>query len=201
MTNLKENSNIDFLPDAFKKEVKVAGSGVGYISKKGLGRLAGVSPRSWGRGGSIFTDKVDQSITAKGFEGGSIISENGVTDIIATIVLEHYAFDAGQRCTEAARNIFRLLANTGLRQMIHFAAGWKPAEAIASPEPEKKFTCPRTIEDALDIIWLQKDEIHRLMLALNSKKFTRCPSILALLPTANYAIALSLVLDAIAPMP
>jgi hypothetical protein len=52
---------------------------------------------------------------------------------VCLAILEYYAFDAGGNCTTEARDNFRLLAGSKLREMIYSQVGYDPTRRIADP--------------------------------------------------------------------
>jgi hypothetical protein len=48
---------------------------------------------------------------------------------VCLAVLEYYAFDAGANCQTEARDNFRILAGTKLREMIYAQVGYDPSGA------------------------------------------------------------------------
>jgi hypothetical protein len=119
---------LELLPNDFRKEIKVDGDGIGYISKRGVGRLADIDYRSWGRGDSIFTQKIDQYLTQQGFDVTAFSAKQGILDQAAALVIKYYAYKNGDRCTVQAEKMDLLLTSVGIRQMIHLATGWKATE-------------------------------------------------------------------------
>ena len=66
------------LPESIAKEFTVDEHGKGYVSRRGIARLSGVSRQSWGQGGSFFNKEIDEMLTPHGFDGGSIKSDSGI---------------------------------------------------------------------------------------------------------------------------
>jgi hypothetical protein len=121
-------NDLDFLPEDFRKEVKVNADGIGYISKRGLGRLVGIDYRSWSQGDSIFNKKIDQYLTQHGFEVTVFLTSFGILDKAAAFVIKWYAHKAGENKTTKAETLDAFLSSMQLRDMIHRATGWKPVE-------------------------------------------------------------------------
>lgn len=136
----------DLFPVA-EKDVDGIGMGVlsdgrPYLNQRGLAALCGVKNAHIGTISSQWND-VEQKprITAiKNILGKSNYSsgtahieviKNGVVNYcypaeICLAVLEYYAFDAGQNCQPEARDNFRLLAGSKLRELIYSQLGYDP---------------------------------------------------------------------------
>lgn len=130
--------------DTVKKEFSVTERGIASVSKKGLGRLCGVSDRSWFHKTRyyLFNKKLDEyivkklnlgaiqnkqqlleTLTNKGLIGSS---KNGysITDVLADIVIKFYAYKAGSDCTEIAEQVQDVLGSIGFRSFVHDLTGW-----------------------------------------------------------------------------
>lgn len=117
----------------YEKELHTDPDGKGYVSKKGLARLCGTSRGSWGRGGRMFNERIDEALASKGFLGDRIETEKGIPDYVATLVIEYYAFDSNPTKPKA-RNLYRALAAIGLRTLIQSATGWRPGRRLTPEE-------------------------------------------------------------------
>jgi hypothetical protein len=172
----------DLLPEDLRKELKVDEQGKGFVSLRGIARMCGLSMQSFRQGGSIFNQNIDEMLTGKGFEGDSILTPKGIPDTIATLVIEYYAFDAGKRCTEQARNLFRAIANIGLREVIRKSIGWEQTQIT------KLLTLP------VPSVWQKRypdvfyDELYRLTNLTKNKDAKNHPRIFAHL-TNKYVYA------------
>lgn len=51
-------------------------------------------------------------------------SEEGIPDTAFAVICEYYAFEAGKRCTEQAKLVYRAFATIGIRTWIQRELGW-----------------------------------------------------------------------------
>lgn len=120
----------------------VLSDGTPYLNQRGLAALCGVqnahigtissqwaeaSPKPRVSAIKAILSKVGLTAAAPHIE----ISHQGRTHFcypaeICLAVLEYYAFDAGANCQPEARDNFRLLAGTKLREMIYAQVGYDP---------------------------------------------------------------------------
>ena len=123
----------------------VLSDGTPYLNQRGLAALCGVMNAHIGTISSQWAD-VDQKPRIKSIKGvlakaGYVtgaahveIFHSGRTHFcypaeICLAVLEYYAFDAGANCQPEARDNFRLLAGSKLREMIYSQVGYDPSGA------------------------------------------------------------------------
>lgn len=123
----------------------VLSDGTPYLSQRGLAVLCGVENAHIGTISSQWNEnppkpriqKVKAILASVGLAAAQAHVEiiyNGVTNYcypaeICLAVLEYYAFDAGANIQEQARQNFRLLAGTKLRDMIYQQVGYDPTGA------------------------------------------------------------------------
>jgi hypothetical protein len=120
----------------------VLSDGTPYLNQRGLAALCGVQNAHIGTISSQWSDddkpriKTIQSNLAKaGFTSAAAHVElihGGHLHYcypaeICLAVLEYYAFDAGANCQPEARDNFRLLAGSKLRELIYSQVGYDPA--------------------------------------------------------------------------
>jgi len=120
----------------------VLSDGTPYLNQRGLARLCGVQNAHIGTISSQWNES-DQKPRITAIK--SILSQAGFTTPAAHMeiahkgqvhycypaevclaVLEYYAFDAGANCQPEARNNFRLLAGSKLRELIYSQTGYDP---------------------------------------------------------------------------
>ena len=132
-----ENSE---MPDHIAKEFQVDDNvqGLVSVSKRGLARLCGTSHRSWGRSGSIFTQKIDEYLASEGFESGSILVNGRVSDIIAPLVIKYYAYQG----REQAQKVDKALGSIGFRTLGQRLLDWKPPVTLTEKEIVALFVLP-----------------------------------------------------------
>ncbi|MBE9039363.1 hypothetical protein IQ235_00950 [Oscillatoriales cyanobacterium LEGE 11467] len=113
-----------------QQEYRIADDGSVTVSIRGVARLAGVSWQALSKqfstgssGGNISSSKLVQSLESRGFEAATF-SVTGVPDTAVALILEYYAFDAGKRCTDRAKNCCRAFMAIGIRTWIQQQAGW-----------------------------------------------------------------------------
>lgn len=140
------------LPLGIEKDTERGGIGMGvlsdgtpYLNQRGLAVLCGVENAHIGTISSQWNEdpekprlKSIKSILDKaGFTASSAhieLTYQGRKNYcypaeICLAVLEYYAFDAGVNCQEQARDNFRLLAGSKLRDMIYSSVGYDPSGA------------------------------------------------------------------------
>lgn len=120
----------------------VLSDGTPYLNQRGLALLCGVQNAHIGTISSQWNEREQKPrITAI----KNILSKSGTVSPVAhyeivhsgrlhfcypadvcLAVLEYYAFDAGQNCQPEARDNFRLLAGSKLREMIYSQVGYDP---------------------------------------------------------------------------
>lgn len=134
---------------SIEKDAEVAGIGMGvltdgtpYLSQRGLAALCGVQNHVIGSISKEWADKIERP-RIKSIKG--ILSKNGnvpkstyieVTKAgtinycypadICLAIIEYYAFDAGDNCQSEARENFRSLAGSKLRELIYSEVGYDP---------------------------------------------------------------------------
>ena len=130
-----------------ERDTEIGGIGMGvlsdgtpYLNQRGLAALCGVMnahigtiSSQWGdnkpriRSIKDILDKAGVSASSPHVE----VQHKGVTHFcypaeVCLAVLEYYAFDAGVNCQPQARDNFRLLAGSKLRDMIYAHVGYDP---------------------------------------------------------------------------
>jgi hypothetical protein len=134
------------------KEVEINGIGMGvlgdgtpYLNQRGLAALCGVQnahigniSREWNEADQKPRVKTIKEMLAKAgatYPTAHIeIPHKGVAHYcypadVCLAVLEYYAFEAGPNCQAQARDNFRLLAGSALRELIYSQVGYDPAKA------------------------------------------------------------------------
>jgi hypothetical protein len=116
--------------EQIRSELKVNDQGVGYCSIRGAARLAGINESSIRRGTNIAAEPLPglaQSLILQGFEAAALenVSLTGVPDFLLAGILEYYAFDAGNHCTDSAKVAYKAFASTGIRAVIQDICGYK----------------------------------------------------------------------------
>lgn len=141
-----------------QQEYRIADDGSVTVSIRGVARLAGVSWQALSKqfstgseGGNISGSKLVQTLESRGFEAATF-SVAGVPDTAVALILEYYAFDAGKRCTEQAKNCCRAFMAIGIRTWIQTEAGWSKSQ----PSPPKALPYEFT-----DEVWQQLEPHER----------------------------------------
>ena len=132
-----------------EKDAEINGIGMGvlsdgtpYLNQRGLAALCGVQNAHIGTISSQWNEaepkpriQAIKGILSKiGLEAAAAhieVPHNGVVHYcypaeICLAILEYYAFDAGTNCQPEARDNFRILAGTKLREMIYSQVGYDP---------------------------------------------------------------------------
>ena len=120
----------------------VLSDGTPYLNQRGLAALCGVQnahigtiSSQWGDDDKPRIKAIRSNLAKAGFTSAAAHIElihNGQPHYcypaeICLAVLEYYAFDAGSNCQPEARDNFRLLAGSKLREMIYSQVGYDPA--------------------------------------------------------------------------
>ena len=116
--------------ESLKSEITVNENGIGYVSIRGVARLAGVKHSTLIESfssGRISVSKLQQSLIDKGFNVVAF-SETGIPDKALACILEYYTFDAGKRCTEIAELSYRAFATIGIRYWLQKSVGYIETE-------------------------------------------------------------------------
>lgn len=134
-------------------QMGVLKDGTPFLTGRGLAILCGVNNKTilnWGEkapklGDDLRMGKMADLLLGQGFEGEDFFSKinfqgqesNAYPDSVCMAFLEYYAFEAGARCTEQAKNNYRVLARKTLKDFIYVAVGYDPNNLI--PEAWKHF--------------------------------------------------------------
>jgi hypothetical protein len=139
-----------FLPLEIQKDADLGGIGMGvlsdgtpYLNQRGLAVLCGVENAHIGTISSQWNEDKPRvrTIRALMLKAGHTspsahveIIHNGRLNFcypaeVCLAVLEYYAFDAGVNCQQQARDNFRMLAGSALRDMIYTQVGYDPSGA------------------------------------------------------------------------
>jgi hypothetical protein len=135
--NMDNTTKID-LPESIAKELHCDQDGKGFISRRGLARLCGVSHQSWGRGGSMITQSVDEYLTECGtaIEKAAACNKSSgkiwIPDTAAALVIAYYA----QQGNEIAAKLLISFAAFGLRVAIQKSTGYK-SESVRKPTAQE----------------------------------------------------------------
>lgn len=127
-------------------EMGVLDNGTPFLTARGLGLFCGISSSSilgWGnstpkQGDNFRAGKMAELLTDNGFEGDNFFEEvffhgnsaNAYPDKVCMAFLEYYAFEAGKRCTEEAKNNYRVLARKTLKDFIYRMTGYDPNNVV-----------------------------------------------------------------------
>ena len=118
------------LPDDIKSEFSINDKGQASVSIRGCSRLINVTAQTLSshfEGVSFSNSKLGKRLIEKGFECVSF-SENGIPDTAFVFICEYYAFDAGKRCTDEAKNLYRAFAAMGFRTWVQKELDWQPKQ-------------------------------------------------------------------------
>jgi hypothetical protein len=120
----------------------VLSDGTPYLNQRGLAALCGVQnahigtiSSQWGDDDKPRIKTIQSNLAKAGFTSAAAhieLTHGGQLHYcypaeICLAVLEYYAFDAGANCQPEARDNFRLLAGSKLREMIYSQVGYDPA--------------------------------------------------------------------------
>lgn len=133
-----------------EKDTEIGGIGMGvlsdgtpYLNQRGLAALCGVQNAHIGTISAHWTESVEkprikaireilQKVGATAPSAHVEVMHKGVVHYcypaeVCLAVLEYYAFDAGANCQPQARDNFRLLAGSKLRDLIYSQVGYDPS--------------------------------------------------------------------------
>jgi len=121
----------------------VLSDGTPYLNQRGLAALCGVQNAHIGTISSQWSEdrekpriaRIKEVLKKSGYTAESAhieIKHRGTVHYcypaeICLAILEYYAFDAGENCQPEARDNFRLLAGSKLREMIYSQVGYDPS--------------------------------------------------------------------------
>lgn len=133
-------------------EITIEDNGVAIFTISATGRIVGVAQQTLSRAFDCHSktpSKLAQKLIDEEFQP-TAFSDYGVPDAALEIIADHYAFDAGKRCTEEAKQSIRVFARVGIRSWAQKIKGWieKPStpqtylealKALVAAEEEKQF--------------------------------------------------------------
>jgi P63C domain len=114
--------------ESIKSEIKVNAEGKGFFTIRGAARLLGIAEstlREHFKGAGISRSKLAQKLAGQEFVLQAF-SDEGIPDLAFAIIAEYYSFDAGKRCTETARLVYRAFAAKGIRHWAREITNWQP---------------------------------------------------------------------------
>jgi AcrR family transcriptional regulator len=125
---------ISQIVEQIKSEIIIDDNGVGKASIRATARLAGVSDMALHEAFKCKENlsKLAVVLTNKGFDLQSF-SLAGIPDLAVALIVEYYAFDAGKRCTEQARLVYRAFAGYGVRSWMQDITGWQVKPVAQTP--------------------------------------------------------------------
>lgn len=128
-------------------EMGVLEDGTPFLTGRGLATVCGISPgtlNDWGEeapkiGDRFRMGKMANLLAEQGMRGDRFFAKvdfqgqelNAYPDAVCMAFLEYYAFEAGdKRCTEEAKNNYRVLARKTLREFIYRTVGLDPRDVV-----------------------------------------------------------------------
>lgn len=140
MSEVIKASNVD------GAEMGVLEDGTPFLTARGLALFCGVSSTAilgWGEnvpkeGDNFRAGKMAELLAANGFKGDNFFDKviydgneaNAYYDTVCMAFLEYYAFEAGKRSTEEAKNNYRVLARKTLKDFIYRMTGYDPRDIV-----------------------------------------------------------------------
>lgn len=171
MSEVIKVSNVDGV------EMGVLEDGTPFLTARGLALFCGVSPTAilgWGEsvpkeGDNFRAGKMAELLAANEFKGDNFFKKvifdgnetNVYYDTVCMAFLEYYAFEAGKRSTEEAKNNYRVLARKTLKDFIYRMTGYDPRDIVPfewrhfhdrmvlNPVPSGYFSVFREIADII----------------------------------------------------
>lgn len=124
-------------------EMGVLNDGTPFLTGRGLARACDISNGTldgWGEltpktGDRFRAGKMAELLSGQGFRGdrffvqipfGRQAKVNAYSDAVCMAFLEYYAFEAGKRCTETAKNNYRKLGRKSLKDFIYELTEYDP---------------------------------------------------------------------------
>jgi hypothetical protein len=154
------------ISDDIKKEFKIDSTGKAIVSIRGAARIAGVSDTALRsnlkfKGANLSVSKMAEMLVDAGFEGAnfSSFSKQGIPDTALATILEYYAHDAKENCTQQAKLACRAYAAIGIRTWIQNELGYQKQEQHDRPNL-----------DTFTIYDLKPWQIERLVAAIECRK-------------------------------
>lgn len=146
-SNASESPQVLIWKEVDDIQMGVLSNGTPFLTGRSLASLCGISPSTmneWGEltpkeGDRFRAGKMAALLAAQGFEGDRFFlrvpfegqSEvNAYPDSVCMSFLEYYAFEAGERCTEEAKNNYRALARKTLQEFIYRITGYDPLKVV-----------------------------------------------------------------------
>ena len=124
------------LSEEIKAEFTVNADGSTTTTIRGAARLAGVNEKALRYQFSTAeksAPKLAQKLMEHGFNPAEF-STNGITEVALSVILEFYSFDAGARCTQQARLVYKAFASIGIRTWLQQQLDYKPTSSNSTPD-------------------------------------------------------------------
>lgn len=126
------------LPDDIKQEFSVNEKGEVSTTIRGCARLINIDEsglrKNFASGCGENPSKMSALLIGKGFQVRTF-SENGIPDTAFVFICEYYAFDAGKRCTDEAKNLYRAFAAIGFRTWVQKELDWESKQQSPKTSP------------------------------------------------------------------
>lgn len=123
-------ANLDLITEQISAEIFVNADGVGTASIRGTARLANVTMQTLSRhfkGDSKTPSRMVEILVRYGFDPDSF-SKSGVPDSAVALVVKYYAWMAGERCTDQAKEVDMVFGAIGARTWMQQVKDWKPVQ-------------------------------------------------------------------------
>jgi hypothetical protein len=123
-------ANLDLITEQIGAEISVNSDGVGTASIRGTARLADVAMQTLSRhfkGDSKTPSKLAEILIRYGFTPDSF-SKSGIPDSAVALIVKYYAWMAGERCTDQAKEVDMVFGAIGARIWMQQVKGWTPAQ-------------------------------------------------------------------------
>jgi hypothetical protein len=129
-------SQVTIIPEEYRSEFSVDSEGKVGIGRRALARIINVKHSTiirWLKSDQGWCAADELGISKVHLEGISSRSL-AIPDILASRIIEHYAFDAGRNCKEQAIKVYRAFAAIGIRTFFQQQLGWQPPEPAIESE-------------------------------------------------------------------
>lgn len=123
---MSEIQTIETILTQIQFEIAVNEQGEGFISRKGLARLLGVSKSTFMQGGARLAPELAEILARRGLDVGALFEGTlSIPDAAVGPIARYFAFNSKSPSTQAALVVDALLA-ASVRELFRSVKGWQP---------------------------------------------------------------------------
>lgn len=128
------------LPANIAKEFSINEKGQGFVSRRGIARLSGVHEKSIRTLLKSIESSAEQKLSKplKTFAGQAFEGAGQLPDILATSIIQHYAFSG----KDVAQSTLMAIGTIGLRTVIQKSLDWEAPRKLTDKEIVKLMCLP-----------------------------------------------------------